>query len=120
MPKEATLILPHGDLLDYCSFAFLVRADADMQLALARLENVTQAEAATKHKALQEVRDWFVWRSPGDGGPSAADRVFESACAMVRQYANRSTAAPASLPNPGSVDAGAAGTLHVGGKCLLA
>ena len=126
VPRDALTILPHGQWLDYCQFAFLVRQTvsrpADMRAVLARLENVTAAEAAVKHLALRRVRDAFVWRDRSDNAPSAADYALRAACQFARRWKERKsglTAGPEAYRSK-MVDGGAAGMLSVGGKCVLA
>jgi len=125
VPRDAAIILPHASFLDYCQFAYLLlaptRADraVDMRTALERLERVTAEEAAAKHATLRKVRDAFVWREPGQGGPSAADHILQAACAHARSAAAAEGSA-VTLPAGRGVDGAAAGILTVGGKCVLA
>ena len=118
VPKDASMILPHSHMLDYCDFAYLVRSTGNMHAVLARLENVTAAEAAAKHAALRRVRDFFVWREP-DRGPSAADHVLKGICSLVRQQQSNLSASllPQSLVYDGG--AGTGSMRAAGERCLL-
>ena len=134
VPRDASTVLPHGQWLDYCQFAFLVRETpsrpADMRTVLARLENVTAAEAAAKHLALRRVRDAFVWRDRSNHPPSAADYAIRAACQLARRWKHNNAGSADALETygrgkkpkvmPGFVHGGAAGMLPVGGKCVLA
>ena len=125
VPRDATIILPYADRLDYCSFAYLVRTPGNMRAALRSLENVTAEEAAAKHEGLRRVRDAFVWRAPERARPSAADYILQGVCELVRHRSN-ATAVLATLEasqrsqEAATVEAGAAGQLAVGDRCLLA
>ena len=81
--------LPYSRWLDYCTIAFFVReetARTSMAAILARLANVSAAEAAAKHAALSRVREAFVFR-PGcsPGAPCATEHILGEMCdAAVR------------------------------------
>ena len=143
VPRDARVILPHAQWLNYCDFSYLVHvapgkrnAASIMRAALARLERVTAAEARAKYRALREVRHVFVWRKPGPV-PSAADYVLRAACAVARNYTAAASAElahgqiesalesalearDANEASVGYIDAGAAGKLEVSGSCVLA
>ena len=126
VPPDVQMVLPHAAQLNYCQFSFLVQAregvPLDMHAVLARLEKVSAAEAAAKHAALRRVRDAFVWREPGHGGPSAADYVLQAACAHIRRGSGAAVAGDTiNNRTAGSrLKGGAAGMLQGGGSCVLA
>ena len=81
--------LPYSRWLDYCTIAFFVReetARTSMAAILARLANVSAAEAAAKHAALSRVREAFVFRpSCSPGAPCATEHILGEMCdAAVR------------------------------------
>lgn len=139
VPSSVRGALPYADTLDYCAFAYLVSYAAiekyRLRPVLARLRQVTAAEASAKFEALRRVRSHFIWRdrSPG-GGPTAADHLLSAACDLARAHVNTTPATPAvekarniKQPQPqhatarpgGAFDMAASGLLRTGSQCLL-
>jgi hypothetical protein len=138
VPSSARGSLPYADTLDYCAFAYLVSYSAiekhQLGRVLARLRQVTAAEASAKFEALRHVRSHFIWRARSPGGePTAADHLLSAACDLARANVNTTAATLAaekarSKQQPpqhaaarpdGAFDMAAAGILRPGSSCLL-
>ena len=88
--------LPYTRWLDYCDVAYFVNervSKSKFGRVLARLEQVSEAEAEGKLAALRRVRDAFVFRAGSSPErPCASEYVLSEVCEVARRKGVREEA----------------------------